>query len=169
VVLAVGRLTRVKDYPTLLRAFAILRARRPCRLLILGEGRQRPRLERLVGRLGLGEDVRMPGFVANPYAYMARARLLVVSSLREGGPQVLIEALALGTPAVSTDCPSGPREILDGGRYGALVPRRDPAALADAMGATLDAPAPAGLLSEAAARYRVDSSCRAHLKAFGLS
>jgi glycosyltransferase involved in cell wall biosynthesis len=169
VILAVGRLARVKDYPTLLRAFAMLRARRPCRLLILGEGRQRPRLARLVRRLDLSQDVQMPGFAANPYAYMARARLLVVSSLREGGPQVLIEALALGTPAVSTDCPSGPREILDGGRYGRLVPRRSPEALAHAMAATLDAPPPAGLLTRAAAPYKVLDSCIAHLKAFKLA
>ncbi|MGD8308424.1 MAG: glycosyltransferase [Chromatiales bacterium] len=167
-VLAVGRLTRVKDYPTLLRAFALLHTRRRCRLIILGEGRQRPKLERLVQRLGLSGDAELPGFTTNPYAYMARAGVLVVSSLREGGPQVLIEALALGTPVVSTDCPSGPREILDGGRYGRLVPRRSPEALAEAMAATLDDPPAPDRLAEGAARYRVDESSRAHLEAFGL-
>ena len=125
VVLAVGRLTAQKDYPTLLRAFALARQERELHLLILGEGEKRPELEDMVKSLGLKNDVQMPGFAANPYAYMAHASVFVLSSAWEGLPTVLVEALACGTPVVSTDCKSGPAEILDYGRYGVLVPVGD--------------------------------------------
>lgn len=133
VILSVGRLSVQKDYGTLLRAFAEVRARVPVRLMILGEGEERPALENLIGELDIGEDVRMPGFVENPFQYMSRARVFALSSRWEGLPNVLIEALACGSPIVSTDCPSGPREILDGGKYGRLVPPRDVDALAAAL------------------------------------
>jgi glycosyltransferase involved in cell wall biosynthesis len=167
--MALGRLARVKDYPTLIRAFAQLRAERACRLLILGRGRQRDRLLQLATRLGVGEDVDLPGFFDNPYASLRRASLLAVSSLREGGPIVLIEALAQGIPVVSTDCPIGPREILQDGRYGRLVPPGDPAALAAAMRETLDNPPDAALLRQGAAPYTQADSCRRHLQAMGLA
>lgn len=138
VLLAVGRLQVQKDYPMLLRAFAQVRQARPVRLLILGEGKERPMLEALIDELGLGQDVSLPGFVSNPYAYMARASLFVLSSRWEGLPTVLIEALCCGTPAVSTDCPSGPREILREGQYGQLVPVGDADALARAIETALD-------------------------------
>lgn len=169
VIMALGRLARVKDYPTLIRAFAQLRAERACRLLVLGRGRQRDRLLQLATRLGVGEDVDLPGFFDNPYASLRRASLLAVSSLREGGPIVLIEALALGIPVVSTDCPTGPREILQDGRYGRLVPPGDPAALAAAMRETLDNPPDAALLRQGAAPYTQADSCRRHLQAMGLA
>jgi glycosyltransferase involved in cell wall biosynthesis len=137
VLVAVGRLQMQKDYPTLLRAFARVRQNRPVRLLILGEGKERPMLEALIKELGLEEDVGLPGFVMNPYAYMARASLFVLSSRWEGLPTVLIEALCCGTPAVSTDCPSGPREILKDGQYGQLVPVGEADALARAIETTL--------------------------------
>jgi glycosyltransferase involved in cell wall biosynthesis len=140
VLLAVGRLQPEKDYPTLLRAFARLRQKRPVRLLILGEGPQRSALLSLAGELGITADLAMPGFCPNPLAAMARAATFVLSSRTEGFPNVLAEALACGCPVVSTDCPSGPREILDGGRYGRLVPVADAKALASALAATLDAP-----------------------------
>jgi glycosyltransferase involved in cell wall biosynthesis len=130
VVLAVGRLSHVKDFGTLIRAFALVRREHLARLVILGEGPKRKRLEALVRKLGLENDVRLPGFVKNPYAYMARARLLVVSSLTETGPNVLIEALACGIPVVATDCDYGPREILQGRWFGSLVPVRDPVSMA---------------------------------------
>lgn len=168
VIMGAGRLSRVKDFPTLLRAFALTRAERPCRLMILGQGRQQPRLKRLAQTLGIENDVELTGFVDNPYAYLARAAVFVVSSLREGGPNVLIEALACGTPVVATDCPYGPREILDGGRYGALVPVGDPPALAEAIAAALRDPPDAALLKSAAERYSVEHSTRSYLKAFGL-
>ena len=133
VVLAVGRLTRQKNFAHLLRAFALLRQDTDVRLVILGEGELRQDLERQVASLGLSEVVSMPGFVANPYAYLSVADLFVLSSDWEGLPTVLIEALAAGTPIVATDCRSGPREILKGGRHGTLVPVGDSGALADAM------------------------------------
>jgi glycosyltransferase involved in cell wall biosynthesis len=140
VVLAVGRLTAQKDFPTLLRAFALLRARCPARLVILGEGEDRSALEALILELGLADSVALPGFRANAMAYMARSALFVLSSAWEGLPTVLIEALAAGTRVVSTDCPSGPREILQAGRLGRLVPVGDPERLAGAMAETLDEP-----------------------------
>jgi glycosyltransferase involved in cell wall biosynthesis len=133
VLLTVGRLTAQKDHTTLLKAFASLRQRRSARLLILGEGEARPQLEDLIATLGLREDVNLPGFVENPYAYMSRSAGFVLSSAWEGLPTVLIEALALDVPVVSTDCPSGPREILKNGAFGALVPVGDAPALAAAM------------------------------------
>lgn len=137
VVLATGRLEPVKDFPTLIRAFALVRKSRPARLLILGEGQERQKLEALVAQLGLERDIGLPGFVANPYAYMARASLFVLSSKWEGLPGVLIEALYCGAPLISTDCPSGPREILAGGKYGQLVPVGDDIALARAIEVSL--------------------------------
>jgi glycosyltransferase involved in cell wall biosynthesis len=142
VILAVGRLQVQKDYPTLIRAFAQVRRKRPARLLILGEGRERPMLEAYIQELGLERDVCLPGFVTNPYAYMARASLFVLSSRWEGLPTVLIEALCCGVPAVSTDCPSGPREILRDGEYGRLVAVGEADALARAIEATLAAQTP---------------------------
>jgi glycosyltransferase involved in cell wall biosynthesis len=141
VVLAVGRLTAQKDFATLLRAFARVRARCPARLVILGEGEDRPALEALTRELGLGDSVALPGFRANAMAYMAGSALFVLSSAWEGLPTVLIEAMAAGTRVVSTDCPSGPREILRDGELGALVPVGDAAALAEAMVGALAGPA----------------------------
>lgn len=130
VLLAVGRLTAQKDFPTLIEAFALVRETYPARLMILGEGPDRADLEALVKRLQLEEDVSLPGFVDNPYAFMARAALFVLSSRWEGLPTVLIEALSCGVPVIATDCPSGPREILADERYGALVPMQNAPALA---------------------------------------
>jgi glycosyltransferase involved in cell wall biosynthesis len=133
VVLGVGRLTAQKAFDVLIESFARLRKSQSTRLLILGEGEERARLEALVSRLGLERDVSLPGFVSNPYPYMARSALFVLSSRWEGLPTVLVEAMFLRTPVVATDCPSGPREILGGGRYGQLVPVDDPGALAQAI------------------------------------
>lgn len=137
VVLAVGRLTKQKDFPTLIRAFAQVVTNRPARLMILGEGVDRPMLEGLVKELGMENHVSLPGFVENPYAYMKRAALYVLSSRWEGLPTVLIEALYCGRPIIATDCPSGPREILAGGQHGVLVPVGDVAALSRAIEAGL--------------------------------
>jgi glycosyltransferase involved in cell wall biosynthesis len=140
VILGVGRLTPQKDFPSLIRAFAEIRRARPVRLMILGEGEERPALEALARELGVSEHVALPGFRPDAIACMASAALFVLSSRWEGLPTVLIEALAVGTPVVSTDCPSGPREILQDGGLGALVPVGDVPALAGAMGAALDRP-----------------------------
>jgi glycosyltransferase involved in cell wall biosynthesis len=141
VVLGVGRLTSQKDFPTLLRAFDLVRRRRPARLIILGEGQERGELEALIARLQLQNDVALPGYHPDVPAFMARAAVFVLSSAWEGLPTVLIEALALTRNIVSTDCPSGPREILQNGRLGRLVPMRDPDALSEAILASLERPA----------------------------
>jgi glycosyltransferase involved in cell wall biosynthesis len=132
-ILAVGRLEPQKDYATLIRAFSLLEPKHNARLLILGEGSLRTELQALVDTLGLSEQVQLAGFVSNPYAYMSRAAVFAMSSRWEGLPTVLIEALACGTEVVSTDCPSGPSEILEGGKWGLLVPCGSPEALAAAM------------------------------------
>ncbi len=143
VIVGMGRLHPQKDFVTLLRAFALLRQRQAGKLLILGEGEQRHALEAEARRLGVAEHVAMPGHVSAPGAFLAHADLFALSSLYEGFPTVLIEALACGCPVVATDCPTGPHEILEGGRYGALVPPARPEALAEAMLATLASPPPA--------------------------
>lgn len=139
VIVACGRLSEQKDYPTLLRALAILNRNEPkARVIILGTGTLDSSLRNLAVSLGIADFVRFEGFVANPYAYMQRADVFVLSSRWEGFPNVLLEAMACGAPVVSTDCPHGPRDILDGGRYGRLVPVGDAAALAQAIDDTLD-------------------------------
>lgn len=140
VILACGRLKEVKDFALLLNAFARVVQRRSCRLIILGEGPLRASLTDLAKQLGVADKVSLPGFADNPYAFMARASLFVLSSRREGLPTALIEALACGCPCVSVDCPSGPAEILQGGAIGRLTPVGDAAALADAMLQTLAHP-----------------------------
>jgi glycosyltransferase involved in cell wall biosynthesis len=142
VILGIGRLTRQKNFPNLIRAFAQVLQRRPAKLLILGEGEERPTLTHLIHTLDLHDHIDLPGFVPNPHAHLKAAHLFALSSDWEGLPTVLIEALAAGTPIVSTDCPSGPREILDDGRHGQLVPTNDPTALAQAILHTLQHPPP---------------------------
>lgn len=166
VILAVGRLTAAKDYPTLLRAFSMVYQKQPARLLILGDGKERAPLESMVRQLGLTENVQMPGFVVNPYAYMARARLLALSSRWEGLPGVLVEALACGTPVVSTDCKSGPREILENGRFGRLVPVGDPDALAAAILDTLQTIPDHALLKRRAEDFTLEKSVKEYLRVF---
>jgi glycosyltransferase involved in cell wall biosynthesis len=138
VVLAVGRLVEQKDFPTLIRAFAQVRRTHKSRLLILGEGEERPALEALARQLGLEDGISLPGFVGNPYPYMSQASVFVLSSRWEGLPGALIEALYCGAPVVATDCPSGPREILAEGKYGRLVPIGDVNALAQSIRFLLD-------------------------------
>jgi glycosyltransferase involved in cell wall biosynthesis len=167
VILGVGRLEPQKDFTTLIRAFAEARKQRPCRLILLGEGALRARLESLAADLGVRQDVSLPGFVTNPYAYMSKAALFVLSSAWEGFGNALVEALAVGTPVVSTDCPSGPREILQDGHYGPLVPVGDVAALTRTMLRTLDAPLDADLLRTASVRYTVEASATAYLAVLG--
>ncbi len=140
VLLGVGRFVPQKDFPNLLRAFAILRKKQMARLVILGEGELRGQLEALVKELGIQEDVQLPGFNNNPYAYMKKASVFVLSSVLEGLPTVLIEAMALGTPVVSTDCKSGPKEILGNSGYGTLVPTENSEALATAIEKTINSP-----------------------------
>lgn len=137
VILGVGRLTAQKDFPTLIRAFEKVRRVQSARLMILGNGPERLKLRALIKELGLEETVSLEGHVENPYAYMKQAKVFVLSSAWEGLPTVLIEAMAVGTPVISTNCKSGPAEILDYGKYGDLVPVGDVQAMADAISKVL--------------------------------
>lgn len=140
VILGVGKLETQKDFPTLLRAFAEIYRVRATRLVILGWGPdvEKQKLKTLIHELGLEADVDLPGYVNNPLAYMSKAAVFALSSRWEGFGNVIVEALAAGTPVVSTDCMSGPAEILDHGKYGALVPVGDHQALAQAIVKVLD-------------------------------
>jgi glycosyltransferase involved in cell wall biosynthesis len=157
IILGVGRFNRQKDFTTLIRAFARVRQKRKARLIILGEGQERLHLENLIQDLGLNDEIFLPGFVENPYAYMAKANLFVLSSAWEGFGNVLVEAMACGTTVISTDCESGPREILAGGKYGKLVGVKNPEALALAILSALDAPLEAEILRSRAACFSVES------------
>jgi glycosyltransferase involved in cell wall biosynthesis len=163
VILAAGRLTRQKDFPTLIQAFALVRPNFAARLIILGEGRDRTILQDLIVRLSLQDWIDLPGFVTNPYAYMKQADLFVLSSRWEGSPNVLTEAMALGLPVVATDCQSGPREILQEGRLGPLVPVGDSKALSQAMLRVLQDPLPAHQLEEGVKKYRDVISAQRYL------
>ena len=158
VILAVGRLVRQKDVPTLLRAFRKLLDRRPdARLIIIGEGPDRAAIESEIDRLGLKQSVALPGFTSNPFAAMAAADLFVLSSKGEGFANVVAEALACGARVVSTDCPSGPAEILEEGRWGRLVPVGDSIALASAMDEALDDQTDKAALRRRAEAFSLDS------------
>jgi glycosyltransferase involved in cell wall biosynthesis len=130
VVLAVGRLAKQKDYPTLLSAFKLIVQKDPARLVILGEGEDRNKLEKLSQKLGISKNVLFLGFQKNPYKYIKRASVFALSSLQEGFGNVIVEAMACGTSVVATDCQSGPNEIIENGKNGLLVPVRDPKSLA---------------------------------------
>jgi glycosyltransferase involved in cell wall biosynthesis len=169
VVLSVGRLGAAKDLETLVRAFARLCRRRPARLVVLGSER-RPRktekrvaaLRALAAELGVADHVDFVGYADNPFAWMARAGVLAVSSRNEGFCNVIAEALACGCPVVSTDCPSGPAEILDGGRYGRLVPVGDDVALAEALAATLAEPRDPERLRARGALFGIENAVRCY-------
>ena len=133
VIVGAGRLHPQKDFPTLIRAFDRVRRVQPARLMILGMGPQEAELKALVEELGLSDDVAMLGFVQNPYAYMAKASVFVLSSIYEGLPMILVEALAVGVPIVATDCPGGTAEVLGHGKYGWLTPVGDSEAIARAI------------------------------------
>jgi glycosyltransferase involved in cell wall biosynthesis len=139
-ILLIVRLVSQKGFQTLIDAVALLQRERPLRLLVLGEGKYRAALESRAAKAGLGADFSLPGFAENPFAYMARASVFVLSSAYEGLPGVLIQALACGCPVASTDCPNGPSESLEAGRFGPLVPVGDAPALAGAIAGVLDAP-----------------------------
>ena len=164
VILGAGRLTLQKDFQTLLQAFAIVRSNQPCRLIILGDGRQKEALLNQAESLGVADDLALPGFTSNPYVYMRHADLFVLSSRWEGSPNVLTEAMALGVPVVSTNCPSGPNEILDEGRIAPLVPVGDHQALAEAMISVLSQKPNPELLQDAVKLYHADVSATHYLK-----
>ena len=167
VVLGMGNLIRIKDFASLIRAFARLRGTRPARLVILGEGPERGSLEKLARQLGVAPDVDLPGFTINPYAFMARADVFALASRVEGLSNAIIEALACGCPVVSTDCPHGPAEVLEHGRYGRLVPVGDEAALAEAITAALQASPDRDKLRRRAADFSVERATEDYLQLLG--
>ena len=153
----------VKGHETALRAFAEVVKSRPARFVILGEGPDRQKLVDLSHTLKIAHLVDFAGFQINPFAYMARAAAFVLASSHEGLPSVLIEAMACGAPLVSTDCPSGPREILEGGQWGRLVPVGNWRALATAILDTLDAPVDRDALTARANAYDGESSVEQYM------
>lgn len=162
VLIAAGRLHPQKGFDVLLRAFQRLTAKTPCRLIIMGEGEERASLEALARELGVTDRVSLIGFVENPYAMMAHADAFVLSSRWEGLPTVLVEALATGVPIVSTNCPSGPDEILEDGKYGLLTAVDDPDALAEGIAAALNSPRDIGKVRAQA--FSVEASADAYIK-----
>ena len=164
VLITVGRLTKNKDHGMLLRAFGRINAERPSRLLILGEGPERSQLESQITALQLQDRVELAGFVDRPWAWMAKADLFVLSSFAEGSGNVLTEAMAVGTAVVSTDCPSGPSEMLDGGKVAPLVPVGDDKALAEACLSVLSSAAAPEVLARAVAPFTAAASAENYLK-----
>lgn len=163
VMLAIGRLSEQKNFSLLLDAFAKLRADQPARLIILGEGPLREQLEAQIETLGIAEDVSLPGWVENPYAYMMHTDALVLSSNWEGLPTVLIEALYCQTNIISTDCPSGPQEVLAKGKYGQIVPMNDTVALAQAMRKAINGDAPKPTV-DSYAPYEMDTVVEQYIR-----
>jgi len=170
VLLGAGRLGEQKDFATLVRAFARVRSQRAARLVILGAAKDAPKtaerqaeLRELAQALGVAADVEMPGFAANPFAYMARAAVFVLSSRFEGLGNVLIEAMACGCPVASTDCPVGPAEILENGRFGPLAPVGDDVRLAEAIARALDEPPAADALRARAQQFSVERAVDRYL------
>lgn len=157
-IVSVGRLSAEKDQLTLLRAIKLLPLHRPLRLAIIGAGPDEKKLHAFVDSNGLSQRVFFTGQVSDPFVWLRKARLAVCSSLYEGLGNSIIEALACGTPVVSTDCPYGPREILQGGRYGKLTPPHDPVALAAAIESALDAVPDRRLLMERSLAYTADAA-----------
>lgn len=167
-ILAVGRLHYHKDYPTLLQAFEIVRRTADARLVFLGDGEEKVRLEALTRQLGVGAGVSFLGNVSNPLPYMKQAAVLALSSTVESLGNVLIEAMAVGLPIVATDCPTGPREILGNGMYGTLVPVGDSSALAEALLSVLRAESRPVIPKEAFIRFTVDYVINRYLAVLGL-
>lgn len=164
VLVAAGRLTQQKDFSTLIRSLSLIRESREARLIILGEGPQRADLENLIRRLGLESVIDMPGFASNPYRFMARADAFVLSSAWEGFGNVLAEAMSLGVPVVSTDCPSGPGEMLQQGMVAPLARVGDPQDLARAVLRVLEDPPSPEKLRSAVVEYGAEASAKRYLE-----
>jgi glycosyltransferase involved in cell wall biosynthesis len=169
VILGAGRLEKQKNFPLLISSFEIVRRKKTCRLMILGNGREFDDLQSTIAASRFSSDINLAGHCDNPYSFMRRSSLFVLSSSWEGLPTVLVEALGTGTPVVSTDCPSGPREILMNGKFGRLVPENSPESLARAMLESLEDPPSAEYLKQRAAAFDVHHSADKYLKLFGLA
>ncbi|WP_018147503.1 glycosyltransferase [Henriciella marina] len=165
---AAGQLGPWKGFSDLIAAVHIVAQKQPVRLSIFGEGAQRPALQAQIDALGMGDSIRLEGHISNPLKYFAHADAFVLSSLLEGMPNVLIEAMMAGCTPVATDCPTGPREILESGRYGYLVPVQDPEALATGIENALRSPVPADVLAEALKPFQEDAVLTEHFRLLGL-
>lgn len=169
VLVAAGRLAPWKGFADLIRGMKELSRRRSARLLILGDGPLRSELQALIVELGLSDVVRLQGYVENPLKFFERADVFVLSSHVEGLPNVLVEAMMCGCTPVSTDCPTGPREVLQDGKYGYLVPMRDPVAMAAGIEQALDSPIPRNLLAEAVRPFEEGTVLDRHFEVLGLN
>jgi glycosyltransferase involved in cell wall biosynthesis len=168
VILGVGRLSIAKNFPLLIEAFGMVRSKFQCRLVILGDGKLRESIEKYADSSPYRHDIALPGHKINPFAYMSRAAVFAMSSSWEGFGNVLVEAMAVGTPVVSTDCPNGPREILADGKYGPLVPPDDAGHLAEAILGLLQNPTPRDLLIEGSGRFNARTIATRYLEALSL-
>lgn len=169
VIMGVGRLEKQKDFVTLIQAFAQVRQHHSVRLMILGEGTERFHLEHLIQELGIGVDTALVGFQENPYAYLSQAAVCVLSSAWEGFGNVLVEAMAAGTPVVSTDCESGPAEILMNGKYGRLVVVGDSQEMAGAIVATLEKPWDSESLKRRALEFSLENALSQYKQMLNMS
>lgn len=169
VVLGMGRLIDSKNFNELIEAFNAVRRTRECRLVLLGDGPSRSSLEQLAKSSPSADDIMLMGHQDNPFPFLNYASLLVLPSTYEGLPSTIIESLAVGTPIVSTDCPHGPREILEEGRLGELVPIHNPAAMTEAINRTLDNPPDKSMLKASADRFRDNIVADQYASAFGLN
>ncbi len=168
IVVSAGTMTTRKGFADLIRAIKEVSNKRPVRLILLGEGHLRNELEELTIKLGLNDMVSLPGNVANVLKYFFHADVFVLSSYAEGLPNVLVEAMVCGCTPVSTDCPTGPREVLQDGKYGYLVPMCDPVAMAAGIEKALDNPIPKDLLAEAIQLFEEDAAVARHFEVLGL-
>jgi glycosyltransferase involved in cell wall biosynthesis len=169
IIVAAGNLMPWKGFDDLITAMSRVIAIQPARLLILGEGKERQNLTKLIEKLELQKVVRLRGVVQNPLAYFKRADVFVLSSRVEGLPNVLVEAMLCGCTPVATDCPTGPREVLQDGKFGHIVPIRDPFALADALVAALNNPIPPPVLRSAIHRFSEEAVLARHFHLLGFS
>jgi glycosyltransferase involved in cell wall biosynthesis len=168
VILGMGRIVKAKNFPLLIDAFEILREKIDCRCLIIGDGPQKTEVELRAKASRFADDIQMLGHTENPFAYMKQATVFALTSSWEGFGNVLVEAMATGTPVVSTDCPHGPREILKDGKYGPLVPVGDAISLAEAIYRTLLNPPSVDLMIQASDRFNVRTIAEKYLKLFDL-
>lgn len=162
VVLAVGSLTPQKDFQTLIKAFAEVRKEKSAKLIILGKGKQKQKIVETAKNFNIRNHVDLPGFTSNPYSYMSKADVFALSSRWEGFGNVIVESMACGTPVVSTNCPSGPSEILDNGTYGILTPVGDASLLGEGIIKMLNNPVEKRILENRARNFSIDKISKAY-------